>query len=113
MLFAIQRNHVLLTLLLLQAAKRAGWLSAEDNKYPRADHVPFGLVKGEDGKPMRTRSTEVVRLINLLDKAKSNCMEALVLRGMIFVKHTCPFMYFFLRQYIMFSLHCEEVFLTW
>ncbi|KAK1377667.1 Arginine--tRNA ligase [Heracleum sosnowskyi] len=75
---ASQREHFDMV---FTAAKRAGWLSAQGNKYPRADHIHFGLVKGEDGKRMRTRSTEVVPLINLLDKAKSGCKDALILRG--------------------------------
>lgn len=63
------------------AAKRAGWLPADDSKYPRASHVGFGLVLGEDGKRFRTRSTEVVRLVDLLDEAKTRCKAALVERG--------------------------------
>ncbi|GBG68603.1 hypothetical protein CBR_g3146 [Chara braunii] len=34
-------------------------------------HVGFGLVLGSDGKRFRTRSTEVVRLADLLDEAKN------------------------------------------
>ncbi|KAK6115220.1 hypothetical protein DH2020_007489 [Rehmannia glutinosa] len=64
-----------------QAAKRAGWLPAEDNKYPRASHVGFGLVLGEDGKRFRTRSTETVKLVDLLDEAKNRCKAALIERG--------------------------------
>ncbi|KAL8494888.1 hypothetical protein ACS0TY_019161 [Phlomoides rotata] len=63
------------------AAKRAGWLPAEDNKYPRASHVSFGLVLGEDGKRFRTRSTETIKLVDLLDEAKSKCKAALIERG--------------------------------
>lgn len=32
-------------------------------------HVPFGLVKGEDGKKLKTRSGETVKLKDLLDEA--------------------------------------------
>ncbi|CAL5327913.1 unnamed protein product [Camellia sinensis] len=63
------------------AAKRVGWLPASENMYPKTNHVGFGLVLGEDGKRFQTRSTEVVRLIDLLDKAKSRCKAALVERG--------------------------------
>ncbi|KAM7515489.1 hypothetical protein LguiA_005072 [Lonicera macranthoides] len=63
------------------AAKRAGWLPAEDNKYPRTSHVGFGLVLGDDGKRFRTRSTEVVKLVDLLDEAKERCKAVLVERG--------------------------------
>lgn len=43
----------------------------------------FGLVLGEDGKRFRTRHTEVVRLVDLLDEAKSRSKTALIDRGMI------------------------------
>ncbi|KAM6583303.1 hypothetical protein CsatB_010305 [Cannabis sativa] len=64
-----------------KAAKRAGWLPADDSKYPKASHVGFGLVLGEDGKRFRTRSSEVVRLVDLLDEAKSRSKTALIERG--------------------------------
>lgn len=67
---------------LFQAAKRAGWLPVGDNTYPKASHVGFGLVLGDDGKRFRTRSTEVVRLVDLLDEAKSRSKTALIERGM-------------------------------
>ncbi|KAG5547382.1 hypothetical protein RHGRI_013164 [Rhododendron griersonianum] len=73
-----QREHFEM---LFTAAKRAGWLPPGDNSYPKANHVGFGLVLGEDGKRFRTRSTEVVKLVDLLDEAKSRCKAALVERG--------------------------------
>ena len=48
-----------------QVAKRANWLSEE----VEAVHVPFGLVLGEGGKKLKTRSGETVRLKDLLDEA--------------------------------------------
>ncbi|KAK1365331.1 Arginine--tRNA ligase [Heracleum sosnowskyi] len=73
-----QREHFDMV---FKAAKRVGWLPAEDNTYPKTDHVGFGLVLGEDGKRFRTRSTEVVRLVDLLDEAKNRCRDALNERG--------------------------------
>ena len=35
------------------------------------EHVPFGLVLGEDGKKFKTRSGETVKLVDLLDEALS------------------------------------------
>lgn len=67
---------------MFQAAKRAGWLPADGNLYPKVSHVGFGLVLGEDGKRFRTRNTEVVRLVDLLDEAKSRGKAALIERGM-------------------------------
>lgn len=48
-----------------QVAQRAGWLTAE----VEVVHIPFGLVQGEDGKKLKTRSGETVRLRDLLDEA--------------------------------------------
>ncbi|MBA0612106.1 hypothetical protein Godav_012748, partial [Gossypium davidsonii] len=64
-----------------KAAKRAGWLPQGDSSYPKASHVGFGLVLGEDGKRFRTRNTEVVRLVDLLDEAKVRSKAALIERG--------------------------------
>lgn len=48
-----------------QVARRAGWIP--DTVV--IEHVPFGLVQGEDGKKLKTRSGETVRLRDLLDEA--------------------------------------------
>ncbi len=48
-----------------QVAKRAGWVPENVT----LTHVPFGLVQGEDGKKLKTRSGETVRLKDLLDEA--------------------------------------------
>ncbi len=47
------------------AAGRAGWLEGV-----AAEHVTFGTVLGEDGKPFKTRSGETVKLADLLDEAE-------------------------------------------
>ncbi|MCP9801183.1 arginine--tRNA ligase [Synechococcus sp. RedBA-s] len=48
-----------------QVARRAGWVPEEG----RLEHVPFGLVQGDDGKKLKTRSGDTVRLKDLLDEA--------------------------------------------
>jgi arginyl-tRNA synthetase len=48
-----------------QVAQRAGWVP----KTVDLVHVPFGLVQGEDGKKLKTRSGETIRLRDLLDEA--------------------------------------------
>ena len=48
-----------------QVAERAGWIPDG----ARLQHVPFGLVQGEDGKKLKTRSGDTVRLRDLLDEA--------------------------------------------
>ncbi|MBR8830022.1 MAG: Arginine--tRNA ligase [Chroococcopsis gigantea SAG 12.99] len=50
---------------IFQVAKKAGLLP--DNVEPV--HVPFGLVLGEDGKKLKTRSGDTVKLQDLLDEA--------------------------------------------
>lgn len=55
------------------AARRAGWLN--DKKRVKVNHVGFGLVIGEDGKRLRTRSGETVRLKDLLMEAKERCLQ--------------------------------------
>ena len=48
-----------------QVARRAGWIPDA----ARLEHVPFGLVQGEDGRKLKTRSGDTVRLRDLLDEA--------------------------------------------
>jgi arginyl-tRNA synthetase len=48
-----------------QVARRAGWIPDDVELV----HVPFGLVQGEDGKKLKTRSGETVRLKDLLEEA--------------------------------------------
>ena len=52
-----------------QVAKRAGWIPAEAT----VEHVPFGLVQGVDGKKLKTRSGETIRLKDLLEEAIEHC----------------------------------------
>ena len=48
-----------------QVAQRAGWIPDD----VEIVHVPFGLVQGEGGKKLKTRSGDTVRLRDLLDEA--------------------------------------------
>ncbi|TCD58923.1 arginine--tRNA ligase [Synechococcus sp. BS56D] len=48
-----------------QVARRAGWIPENG----RLEHVPFGLVQGDDGKKLKTRAGDTVRLRDLLDEA--------------------------------------------
>jgi arginyl-tRNA synthetase len=41
------------------------------------NHVGFGLVLGEDGKKFKTRSGDVVRLVELLDEAVNRCKDTI------------------------------------
>ncbi len=59
-----------------QVAKRAKWVPKEC----KIEHVPFGLVQGEDGKKLKTRSGETVRLKELLDEAIDRAKADIVRR---------------------------------
>tara|TARA_Y100001968_G_scaffold51762_1_gene42728 strand:- start:38292 stop:40091 length:1800 start_codon:yes stop_codon:yes gene_type:complete len=48
-----------------QVAKRANWIPESC----KVEHVPFGLVQGADGKKLKTRSGETIRLKDLIDEA--------------------------------------------
>jgi arginyl-tRNA synthetase len=52
-----------------QVARRAGWIPEGGH----LEHVPFGLVQGEDGKKLKTRAGDTVRLRELLDEAVERC----------------------------------------
>ncbi len=56
-----------------QIAKLANWIP----KDCQIEHVPFGLVQGEDGKKLKTRSGETIRLVDLLDEAIQRAREDL------------------------------------
>ena len=61
--------------LVFAAARDAGWWEPATH---RIDHVPFGLVCSADGKKYKTRSGEVVRLVDLLDEAVSRMYDVTV-----------------------------------
>jgi arginyl-tRNA synthetase len=50
-----------------QVARQAGWIP----DHVEITHVPFGLVLGEDGKKIKTRDGEAIKLKQLLDEAIS------------------------------------------
>ncbi|MFN0064949.1 MAG: arginine--tRNA ligase [Chlamydiales bacterium] len=64
--------------LIKKTGEKAGYF---DPKKVRFDHVSFGVVLGEDGKKFKTRSGEVVRLIDLLDTAVEKAQALLEERG--------------------------------
>lgn len=59
-----------------QVARRAGWIPDD----VEVIHVPFGLVQGEDGKKLKTRAGETVRLRDLLDEAIARAQADLEMR---------------------------------
>ncbi|NGX55489.1 MAG: Arginine--tRNA ligase [Chlamydiae bacterium] len=60
--------------LLFHGSVKAGYL---DPKKVRFDHVPFGLVLGNDGKKFRTRAGDTEKLIDLLNAAVEQAQKIL------------------------------------
>jgi arginyl-tRNA synthetase len=59
--------------MMIKAARLAGWIPDR----VKVAHVPFGLVLGEDGKKLKTRAGETVRLQDLLEEAIVHSREDL------------------------------------
>lgn len=70
---AEQSNHFAQ---IFQVGRKAGWITDEIEFF----HAPFGLVLGEDGSKLKTRSGEAVRLQDLLDGAISHARANLEAR---------------------------------
>lgn len=60
--------------MIFKAAEKAGYL---DPHKVKAEHVPFGVVLGPDGKKFKTRSGETERLIDLLLEAVTHAKKIL------------------------------------
>lgn len=63
--------------MIFKAAKLAGYVPDG----VRLEHVPFGLVQGEDGKKFASRSGDTVKLKNLLSEAVIKASEDMKFRG--------------------------------
>jgi len=59
-------------------AKAAGWTQGRN---ARIDHVGFGVVLGEDGKKLKSRSGETIRLRDLLDEGLERSKKKLHDKG--------------------------------
>ncbi|KAL4510853.1 hypothetical protein ABPG72_005007 [Tetrahymena utriculariae] len=57
---------------IIATAEKIGWHVPPTT---RAEHMGFGIVQGEDGKRFRTRSSETVKLKDLLDEARDRALE--------------------------------------
>ncbi|EZG55606.1 arginyl-tRNA synthetase [Gregarina niphandrodes] len=60
-----------------RCAERMGWHTPPET---RLDHCGLGLVCGDDGKKFKTRSGEVVKLVDLLDEAVKRSLHQLKVR---------------------------------
>ncbi len=56
---------------IFKAAEMAGW---HKKGVTSMEHMGFGIILGEDGKRMKTRSGKSVKLMGLLDEAKQQAM---------------------------------------
>jgi arginyl-tRNA synthetase len=54
-------------------ARAAGWVTPG----VKTEHVPFGSVLGQDGKPYKSREGEPIRLVELLDEAEARAAAAI------------------------------------
>jgi len=63
--------------MIFAAGKKAGYLEGNNVEL---DHVPFGVVLGEDKTKFRTRAGDVEKLIDLLTKAVIKAKEILIER---------------------------------
>ena len=59
-----------------QVAKKANWIP----EGCKVNHVPFGLVQGIDGKKLKTRAGETIRLKDLLSESVKRAKEDLLKR---------------------------------
>jgi len=55
-----------------RAAAKAGWLERD-----RMEHLGFGTMNGQDGKPFKTRAGGVLRLADLMDEAETQARARL------------------------------------
>lgn len=51
------------------------WFERTERKVPRLEHVAFGTVLGENGKPLKTRSGENIKLKDLLAEARERAQK--------------------------------------
>jgi arginyl-tRNA synthetase len=65
MIYVVDAGQSLHFEMVTKVARKAGFVPEEVH----VEHVPFGVVLGEDGKKLKTRSGETVRLQDLIDEA--------------------------------------------
>jgi len=63
--------------MVFQAAREAGWLAPPT----RAEHVAFGSILGADGKLLRSRAGDSIKLVDLIDEAISRAEQAVAAKN--------------------------------
>jgi len=71
LVYVVGRPQALHFAMVFAASREAGWLTPEH----RAEHAAFGSVLGADGKMLRTRSGDPIKLIDLLDEAEQRAAK--------------------------------------
>jgi arginyl-tRNA synthetase len=66
LIYVVDAGQSLHFLMIFRAAEKAGYLNPLE---VRAEHVPFGVVLGPDGKKYKSRSGETEKLIDLIHEA--------------------------------------------
>lgn len=72
LIYVVDMGQALHFDLVFGAGRRAGWY---DPAVTRVEHAGFGVILGEDGKKLKTRSGESVRLVDVLDEAKERVIQ--------------------------------------
>jgi arginyl-tRNA synthetase len=57
------------------------WFAKQGRRVPRLVHVDFGTVLGEDGKPLKTRTGDNIKLKDLLDEAAERAFALVTLKS--------------------------------
>jgi arginyl-tRNA synthetase len=71
LVYVVGAEQVLHLAMIFAASLQAGWLTPEH----RAEHAAHGLVLGRDGKRLRTRSGDPIKLVDLLDEAEQRAAK--------------------------------------
>ncbi|HXE53459.1 MAG TPA: arginine--tRNA ligase [Tepidisphaeraceae bacterium] len=68
--------------MLFATVRGAGWTRPANREHEvRLEHVTFGSITGEDGKPIKTRQGESVKLADLLDEAEERALAVVTTKN--------------------------------
>ena len=71
LIYVVGAEQALHFAMVFAASREAGWLTPEH----RAEHAAHGLVLGPDGKRLRSRSGDPMKLVDLLDEAEERAAK--------------------------------------
>jgi arginyl-tRNA synthetase len=61
--------------MLFETARAAGWLERSGHPSVRLEHVAFGPILGADNRPLKTRSGDNVKLVDVLDESERRARD--------------------------------------